>query len=235
MCSLLLTGCQVGSTGSNEGEREMYQLEDEELKEKAAQYIKEKYQKEFEVKGINRGRVTGTVYVDGIVKDGKDTETSIIWERNGQVGDTYVSVLWTNELKPKIEALANKHMEVRRIEDIVYSSGKIDKYTGNIPSVFEVLKNGGDPDFALQVTLRVYEHAGQFEKGLKEYLDEIKGLGINEIIITVFVVDDQLKSAQEDVKESSYTLYRYNIVINDIQKVDIVNLDLNQYKTVIKE
>ena len=60
-------------------------------------------------------------------------------------------------------------------------------------------------------------------------------MNFNKVMMEVFVADDELKSAPEDVKESSYTLYRYNIVIDDIQKVDIDNLDLDQYKTVIKE
>ena len=234
MCFLFLTGCQTGSTGFNEGEREMYQLEDEELKEKAIQYIKERYQKEFEVKEINKGRVTGTVYVDGIVQDGKNTEASIIWERNGQVGDTYVSSLWGDELKSKIESIANKHMEVRRIEDIVYSSGKVNNYEGDIPSVFKVLENGGDPDFTLEATVRIYENEGQYEKELRDFLKEIQSMNFNKFLMEVFVSADELKSASEDVKESSYTLYRYNIVIDDIQKVNIDSLDLDQYKTVIQ-
>ena len=226
--TLLLAGC-------TEGVGQMDQQEEKEIKDKAIEYIKDKYNKEFKVTAVRRNRVTGTVYVDGIVKDGKDTDTMVFWEKSDEVDDNYVTSLWTDELSPRISSMINKHMEVRRIQNFVYGDGtKKSDYTGEVPSVFEVLESGGNPDYSLQVTFRIYEDDNQYETGLKNFLVELKDTGFNRIIVTIFVADDELKSASEDVKESSYTLYRYNIVIDDIQKVDIDSLDLDQYKTVIQ-
>jgi hypothetical protein len=101
--------------------------------------------------------------------------------------------------------------------------------------VFEVLKNGGDPEYKLNVTLRVYEQNGQYEQGIKNFLKELKRLNFNQVGVTIFVADDELKSAPKEAEESQYTLYRYNIHFEDIQNIDIDHHDLNQYKTVIKE
>jgi hypothetical protein len=237
MFALLLTGCQTNSieTIQEEG-KQMSQEEEKQLKEKAIKYIKEKYNKDFEVSEVSKGQAAGLIRVRGKVKDGKDTEVTVIWEKDNEIKDTYVIALWRQELSPKITSMLNKYMDVRRIESISYSNGKrYHKYSGEVPSVFEVLKNGGDKDFTLVITARIYNDNGQYESGLKNFLKEAQSMNFNKVMMEVFVADDELKSAPEDVKESSYTLYRYNIVIDDIQKVDIDNLDLDQYKTVIKE
>lgn len=85
----------------------------------------------------------------------------------------------------------------------------------------------------MDLTLRVYEQNGQYEQGVRSFYKRLK-LGFNNVIIEIYVSDDKLKSIAEETKESEYTLYRYNIVIDDIQKVDIDSLDLDRYKTVIK-
>jgi hypothetical protein len=227
--TLLLVGC-------TEGVGQMEQQEQKEIREKAIEYIRGKYNKEFEVTKVSIGQVTGLVRVRGVVKDGKDTEATVFWEKPDEMDDTYVTRLWTEELKPKITSVIHKHMDVRKVEEVVYSDGtKKSDYTGEVPSVFQVLENGGDPDFTLEATMRIYENEGKYEKELRNFLKEIQLMNFNKFLMEVFVVDDELKSAPEDVKESSYTLYRYNIVIDDIQKVDIDSLDLDQYKTVIKE
>ncbi|MGA8943147.1 MAG: hypothetical protein WB502_10580 [Thermoactinomyces sp.] len=235
MLAMLLAGCQSDSTNSSKEVGQMDQAEEKQLKEQAIQYIQKKYNKEFEVIEVDKGRVTGTIYIDGIIKDGKDTSISIIWKKNDSMDDTYVSTLWTEELKPEITSILNKHFEVRRIQNIIYSDGtKKSKYTGDVPSVFKVLGNGGDTDYSLDATVRIYENGGQYEEGLRELLKELQAMNFNELLIEIFVADDDLKSAPKDAEESNYTLYRYNINIDDIQKVNINNLDLNQYKTVIK-
>ncbi|MCF6133761.1 hypothetical protein L2649_01010 [Thermoactinomyces vulgaris] len=210
--------------------------EEKKIKEKAIQYIKDTYNKDYEVSEVSKDRFTGQTYtVRGNVKDQKNTQVSVIMEQN-EIRDTYVETLWTEELKPKITSLVQKHFDERKIEHIAYSNGpKKDKYTGEIPSVFEVLKNGVDPEYKLNVTLRVYEQNGQYEQGIKNFLKELKRLNFNQVGVTIFVADDELKSAPKEAEESQYTLYRYNIHFEDIQNIDIDHHDLNQYKTVIKE
>ncbi|MEK4799767.1 hypothetical protein NYE37_12685 [Thermoactinomyces sp. FSL K6-2592] len=210
--------------------------EEKKIKEKAIQYIKDTYNKDFKVSDVSKDRFTGQTYtVRGNVKDQKNTQVSVIMEQN-EIRDTYVETLWTEELKPKITSLVQKHFDERKIEHIAYSNGpKKDKYTGEIPSVFEVLKNGVDPEYKLNVTLRVYEQNGQYEQGIKNFLKELKRLNFNQVGVTIFVADDELKSAPKEAEESQYTLYRYNIHFEDIQNIDIDHHDLNQYKTVIKE
>jgi hypothetical protein len=229
MFVLLLTGC----TG---GEGDMDRAEEKEIKEKAIQYIKDTYNKDFEVSEVSKDLFTGQTYsVEGNIKDAKNTYVEIIMEPN-EIRDTYVETLWTEELTPKITSLVKKDFDVRRIENIGFSDGtKKDKYTGKIPSVFEVLKNGVDPEYKLNVTLRVYEQNGQYEQGIKNFLKELKRLNFNQVGVTIFVADDELKSAPKEAEESQYTLYRYNIHFEDIQNIDIDHHDLNQYKTVIKE
>lgn len=235
MLAIALAGCQADSTNSSKEVGQMDQAEEKQLKEQAIQYIQKKYNKEFEVIEVIKGRVTGTIRVRGIVKDGRDTNTTVFWERPDEIDDTYVTTLWTEELKPEITSIMNKHFEVRRIQNIIYSDGtKKSKYTGDVPSVFKVLEKGGDSDYSLDATLRIYENGGQYEEGLRELLKELQAMNFNELLIEIFVADDELKSAPKNVEESNYTLYRYNVNIDDIQKVDINNIDLDQYKTVIK-
>ncbi|MBA4835043.1 hypothetical protein H1R82_00060, partial [Thermoactinomyces intermedius] len=127
--------------------------EEKKIKEKAIQYIKDTYNKDFKVSDVSKDRFTGQTYtVRGNVKDQKNTQVSVIMEPN-EIRDTYVETLWTEELTPKITSLVKKDFDVRRIENIGFSDGtKKDKYTGKIPSVFEVLKNGVDPEYKLNVT-----------------------------------------------------------------------------------
>jgi hypothetical protein len=227
----LLAGC----TGTG-GVGDMDKAEEKEIKEKAIRYIKDTYNKEYEVSDVTKDFLSGQIYtVEGNIKDDKNTYVAIIMEQN-EIRDTYVETLWTEELKPKITSLVQKHFDERKIEHIAYSNGpKKDKYTGEIPSVFEVLKNGVDPEYKLNVTLRVYEQNGQYEQGIKNFLKELKRLNFNQVGVTIFVADDELKSAPKEAEESQYTLYRYNIHFEDIQNIDIDHHDLNQYKTVIKE
>ncbi|MBH8602374.1 hypothetical protein [Thermoactinomyces sp. CICC 23799] len=232
---LLFVFLVAGCTGTG-GEGDINQAEEKKIKEKAIQYIKDTYNKDFEVSEVSKDLFTGQTYsVEGNIKDAKNTYVEIIMEPN-EIRDTYVETLWTEELTPKITSLVKKDFDVRRIENIGFSDGtKKDKYTGKIPSVFEVLKNGVDPEYKLNVTLRVYEQNGQYEQGIKNFLKELKRLNFNQVGVTIFVADDELKSAPKEAEESQYTLYRYNIHFEDIQNIDIDHHDLNQYKTVIKE
>ena len=224
----LLTGC-TGGVG------QMDKAEEKEIKEEAIQYIKNTYNKEFEISEVSKDRFTGQTYtIRGYIRDEKNTLVSVIIEPN-EIRDTYVGSLWTEELKPKMTSLAQKHFDIREFEHIAFSNGrKRDKYTGDIPSVFQVLENGGDPEYTLALTLRVYEQNGQYEQGIRSFLKEVKDLRFNKVIIEIFVADDKLKTAPEDTEESEYTLYRYNISFDDIQNIDIDNHDLDQYKTVIE-
>jgi hypothetical protein len=226
----LLAGC----TGTG-GMGDMDWSEEKKIKEKAIQYIKDTYNKDFEVSEVSKDRFTGQTYtVRGNVKDQKNTQVSIIMEPN-EIRDTYVAALWTEELKPKITSLVEKDFDVREIEDITYANGtEKDKYTGEIPSIFEILKNGGDPKYDLSVTLDVYEQNGQYEQGIKNFLKELKELNFNQIGVAVFVYGDKLKTAPEGTNDRDYILYRYNISIDNIQKIDIDHHNLDQYKTVIK-
>jgi hypothetical protein len=102
MFALLLTGCQTNSieTIQEEG-KQMSQEEEKQLKEKAIKYIKEKYNKDFEVSEVSKGQAAGLIRVRGVVKDGKDTEATVFWEKPDEMDDTYVTRLWTEELKSK--------------------------------------------------------------------------------------------------------------------------------------
>jgi hypothetical protein len=232
---LLFVFLVAGCTGTG-GMGDIDQAEEKKIKEKAIQYIKDTYKKDFEVSEVSKDLFTGQTYsVKGNIKDDQNTSVLIIIEPDG-IRDSYVDELWTEELKPTITTLVKKYFDVRKIEHFVYSNGtEKDKYKGDIPSVFKMLKNGGDPDFALTITLDVYEKNGQYEQGIQNFLKELKGLNFNETGVAVFVYDDKLKTAPEGAKESDYLLYRYNIPIDDIQNIDIDKHDLDQYKTVIKE
>ncbi|MBA4601811.1 hypothetical protein [Thermoactinomyces mirandus] len=234
MFALVLAGCQADFTNSSKEVGQMDQAEEKQLKEQAIQYIQKKYNKKFEVTEVVKGRVAGTIRIRGIMKDGRDTDTTVFWEKPDEMDDTYITTLWTEELKPEITSIINRHFEVRHIQNIIYSDGTKNDYTGDVPSVFEVLENGGDSDYSLDATVRIYENGGQYETGLRKFLKELQAMNFNELLIEIFVADDELKSAPKNIEESNYTLYRYNVNIDDIQKVDINNLDLDQYKTVIK-
>ncbi|MGA8944185.1 MAG: hypothetical protein WB502_15935, partial [Thermoactinomyces sp.] len=143
--------------------------------------------------------------------------------------------LWDEELQPEIKSLSERMMDIREIETISYSNGAEEsKYKGEVPSVFEVLKNGGDKDFLFQWIGEIYQHNGRYEEEIKQFLKEIKAMNFNDFSVEIFVYKDQLKTASENEEEDNYLLYRYNISEDDIQKIDIDNLNLDQYKTVIK-
>lgn len=233
MLVLLLAGCQGESTDTT---KEVNQVGEEELRQKAIQHIKETYNKEFEVTKVECvSKFGASCFITGKVKDGKDTEITVYWLPPDGIKDDYVLTLWDEELEPEIKSLSERMMDIREIKTISYSNGaKKSKYTGDVPSVFEVLKNGGDKDYLFHWRGRIYENNGQYETGIKDFLKEIKAMNFNRVLITIFVADDELKSASNNVEESDYTLYRYNIKIDDIQKMDINHLNLDQYKTVIK-
>lgn len=231
---IMLFACLVaGCTG---GMGEMDQAEEKEIKEKAVQYIKEKYQKEYEVSEVVKNPATGQSYtIRGNIKDDQNTRVTVIMELPDEIRDTYVGTLWTEELKPEITALAEKYLDINAMEDIAYTSGtKGDSVRGVVPSVFEHLKNGGDQQFTLSISLRIYEQNGQYEQGIKSFLKELKGMHFHEVVMEIFVSDDELKTTPKEAEKSKYTLYRYNISIDDIQSIDIDKHDLEQYKTVIK-
>ncbi|MBH8600928.1 hypothetical protein [Thermoactinomyces sp. CICC 23799] len=227
----LLAGC----TGTG-GEGDIDQAEKKKIKEKAIQYIKDTYNKDFKVSEVSKDRFTGQTYtVRGNVKDQKNTQVSIIMEPN-EIRDTYVATLWTEELKPKITSLVEKHFDVRKIEHIAYSNGtEKDKYTGEIPSIFTILENGGEPEYELALVFNIYEQNGRYEQGIKNFLKALKGMHFNEVVMEIFVLEDKFKTTPEGTNDSNHILSRYNIYFEDIQKVDIDHHDLDQYKTVIKE
>jgi hypothetical protein len=57
-------------------------------------------------------------------------------------------------------------------------------------------------------------------------------MNFNEILINIYVYDDQLKTDSKNKDEGKYLLYRYKFSEKDIQKMDIDNIDINQYKMV---
>lgn len=233
--TIMLFACLVaGCTG---GMGELDQAEEKEIKEKAIQYIKDKYQKEYVVSEVVKNPATGQAYtIRGNIKDDQNTRVTVIIELPDEIRDTYVGKLWSEELKPEITSLAEKYMDINTVEDIAYTSGtKGDSVRGEIPSVFEHLKNGGDQQFTLSISLRIYEQNGQYEQGIKRFLKELRGMHFHEVVMEIFVSDDELKTVSEKAEENKYTLYRYNISIDDIQKIDIDHYNLDQYKTVLKD
>ncbi|MGA8941551.1 MAG: hypothetical protein WB502_02380 [Thermoactinomyces sp.] len=231
--ALILAGCQAESTNTA---KEVKQVGEEELRQKAVQHIKETYHKEFEVTKVECVRKFGaSCFIRGKVKDGKNTEITVYWLPPDGIKDDYVLKLWNKELEPEIKSLSERTMEIREIETISYSNGAEEsKYKGEVPSVFEVLKNGGDKDYSFHWRGEIYQHKGRYEEEIKQFLKEIKAMNFNDVLIVFFVYDDQLKTSSENEEEDNYLLYRYNISEDDIQKIDIDNLNLDQYKTVIK-
>ncbi|KFZ39336.1 hypothetical protein AYX07_01040 [Thermoactinomyces sp. AS95] len=231
---LLFVFLVAGCTGTG-GEGDIDQAEEKKIKEKAIQYIKDTYNKEFEVSEVNKGHAAGLIRVRGFVKDGKDTEATVFWKKEEEMDDTYLTELWTKELTPRIKDMLNKHMSVRSVDHVSYNDGtaKDTRYTGNIPSIFDVLKNGGNEKYILEVTGEIYENGGQTPENIKSFLKELRDMNFHEIGFEFHVYDDRL-NADLAKDENKYLLYRYNIHIPNIQKVNIENLDLDQYKTVIQ-
>ena len=125
--ALLLAGCQTQSTEMPEGEgKTMTQEEEKQLKEKAVQYIKDKYHQAFEVREVTKGQAAGLIRVRGFVKDGKDTEATVFWKKEEEMDDTYLTELWTKELTPRIKDMLNKHMSVRSVDHVSYNDGTVE-------------------------------------------------------------------------------------------------------------
>lgn len=171
MLALILAGCQAESTNTA---KEVKQVGEEELREKAVQHIKETYHKEFEVTKVECVRKFGTsCFITGKVKDRKDTEIRVYWLPPDGIKDDYVLTLWDEELEPEIKSLSERTMDIREIETISYSNGtKKNKYTGEVPSVFEVLKNGGDKDFLFKWVGEIYQNNGRYEEEIRQFLKE---------------------------------------------------------------
>ncbi len=117
----LLAGC----TGTG-GMGDMDWSEEKKIKEKAIQYIKDTYNKEFEVSEVNKGHAAGLIRVRGFVKDGKDTEATVFWKKEEEMDDTYLTELWTKELTPRIKDMLNKHMSVRSVDHVSYNDGTVE-------------------------------------------------------------------------------------------------------------
>lgn len=232
MLMLLVSGCTSESILPKD-ESYMTQTEEKKVKEAAIQYIKNRYNKGFEVKQVSKDHVFGGYYIiEGYMEDGKNTQVYITGNPPNDFDDTYVARLWENELEPRIKGIAEQSFDLRLMKPVGYSSGKKRaKYTGEVPSVYEVLKNGGDQDFELNLDLGVYPHNGKFEEDISKFLNELRKMNFNNVTITVYVYKDELKNAPKNADSDNYLIYRYNIS-GDIQKIDINNLD--QYKTVIK-
>ncbi|MBA4595257.1 hypothetical protein H2C64_00060, partial [Thermoactinomyces vulgaris] len=79
---LLFVFLVAGCTGMG-GMGDINQAEEKKIKEKAIQYIKDTYNKDFKVSDVSKDRFTGQTYtVRGNVKDQKNTQVSIIMEPN---------------------------------------------------------------------------------------------------------------------------------------------------------
>ncbi|WP_143123656.1 hypothetical protein [Thermoactinomyces sp. DSM 45892] len=210
--------------------------EEQKVKEQASQYIKGKYHKEFTVQEISKNRVTGASYdVSGTIQDGKNTPVIVMLEASNEPIDTYIHTLFSNELTPHIKKVASQIFDLRSMEDNLtynYRDGVERKYKSEIPSVLEVLKKG-DKDLYLQTSLRVYEKSDQAKQEISSFLQSLKEMNFNKVIIVVYVYDNALKSASKKEDVGKYLLYRYNITPDDIQTIDVNNLE--PYKTKIKE
>ena len=233
---MILTGCQTNSidTLPKEEGKQMNQEEEKKAKEVAIQHIKKTYNREFKVTKVEHTQVLESRYViRGTVEDGKDTPATVYWVLPDQVTDSYVLNYWNQELEPKIKEISKKHFDIKRIESISYTNGTLpNKYTGEIPSVFEVLQKGGDKDYLFKWNGDIYEQNGEYEKRIKNFLKEIKDMNFNEVLISIYVYDDKMKTDPKIKDENKYLLYEYVISIDDIQKAEIDSIDLNQYKTV---
>ncbi|MBA4552014.1 MULTISPECIES: hypothetical protein [Thermoactinomyces] len=232
---MMLTGCQTNSVDTlpKEEGKQMSQEEKKQLKDKAVQHIKSTYNKEFVVTKVECVReFNSNCFITGNVKDENNTEITVYW-MPPEIKDDYVLVKWDQELEPKIKEISNKHFEIKRIETISYTNGtKTNKYTGEIPSVYEVLKNGGDKDYLFKWTGEIYKNGGKYEQSIKNFLEEIEEMNFNRVRVTIYVYDDQLKTSTTKEDEGKYLLYEYVISIDDIQKAEIDSINLNQYKTV---
>ncbi|SEM94198.1 hypothetical protein [Lihuaxuella thermophila] len=231
--ALMLSGCTTSSVSNDLAT--MSPQEEAKIKEAAVQYMKETYQKDFVVTEIIKGdEFTGTYFIQGYAKDGRKTPVLILGTSPKDFNDSYADEFWSNELKPHMKKIASKTMDLRKLESMTY--GYKDpkakpKYTGDLPSVFELLKKG-DKDLSLDVVLEIYQHGGREKEDIARFLNELKKMNFNEVIMEIFVYDDQLKSAPKDEDPGKHLLVRYNIS-GDVQTIDPTRLD--PYKTVIKE
>ncbi|WP_139179441.1 hypothetical protein [Lihuaxuella thermophila] len=230
---VIISGCTT--SGIQTDMSTMTREEEAKIKEAAVQYMKETYQKDFVVTEIIKGNeFTGIHYIRGYVEDGRKTSVLISGTTPENFHDSYPYAFWSNELKPHMKKIASKTMDLRKMEHLTY--GYKDpkakpKYTGDLPSVFELLKKG-DKDLSLNVVLEIYQHGGREKEDIARFLNELKKMNFNKVSVTVFVLEDQLKSAPKDEDPGKYLLVRYNIT-GDAQTIDPTHLD--PYKTVIKE
>lgn len=134
-------------------------------------------------------------------------------------------------MEPHIKEIANKTVDLRKIRNLSYRDGNVKtKYKGNIPSVIDVLKKG-EKDFSFLLRFEIYQRGDQEKADITRFLNELKKMNFNEVTVTIFVYDDQLKFSPKSEDPGKYLLARYNIS-GDIQTLDLNNLE--QYKTVIK-
>ncbi|KFZ39337.1 MULTISPECIES: hypothetical protein [Thermoactinomyces] len=231
LIALTLTGCESSLINTSSEEN---QEAEKKAKEVAIQHIKDTYNREFKVTKVEHTQVLESRYViRGTVEDGKDTPATVYWVLPDQVTDSYVLNYWNQELEPKIKEISKKHFDIKRIESISYTNGTLpNKYTGEIPSVYEVLKNGGDKDYLFKWTGEIYKNGGKYEQSIKNFLEEIEEMNFNRVRVTIYVYDDRLKTSTTKEDEGKYLLYEYVISIDDIQKAEIDSINLNQYKTV---
>lgn len=226
---LLFSGCShISKESSN-----MTSEEEQRVKDSAVQYIKKTYNKELVIKDITKGRVVGDYSIHGTIKDGKDTPVYVGVGVNSPDGDgfddSYVNQLFTTELEPHIQKIAQHTFDLRQMRD-GFSYGYRDKikrkYTSEIPSVWEVLKKG-DKDFRLRLTLEVYQQVGQVEVSISKFIQELKKMNFNEVGLTVFVYDGSLKSRSDKKDADDYRMQRYGLH-GDIQTMDVNNLKLDK-------
>lgn len=230
MLAILVSGCST-ETILPKDESHMTQTEEKTAKEKVIQYVKRTYQKNFIITDIDKDHVMGGYYdIHGFVQDGKEKTTFMVtWTPPNDFRDSYALAKWSNELEPWMKETAQKTMDLWKMENMTYGykDNVENKYTGDVPSVFEILKRG-DKDLSLVVSFNIYDHRGQSQAQISKFLNELKKMNFNEVIIEIFVYDDKLKTASKNIDTDKYAIYRYNIS-GDIQKIDINNLD--QYKT----
>ncbi|MBA4496407.1 hypothetical protein ACFO25_00665 [Paenactinomyces guangxiensis] len=230
MLVILLSGC---SFLLQKDLSKMTPEEEKKVKEASVNYIKTTYGKGYVVEEVRKDHVFGeTYFINGYIEDGKKTPVALFWTPPDPFQDTYVDRLWTNELRPQIKELVKKTMDLRKMEHFTYGyrDGVERKYKGDIPSVFDILKKG-EKDFSLNVTFEIYQHGGQEKEDITNFLHELKKMNFNKVTVTIFVYNDQLKSAPKSEDSGKYLLRRYNIS-GDIQTLDLKDLD--KYKTEIK-
>lgn len=229
---LVLSGCG-SSIVLPKDQSKMTPVEEAKVKEAAILYVKNNYQKNFVVEKVEKDRIAGDYYdIEGYIEDERKTKFSIIGNLPDKFEDSYVLYLWSDELEPHITKMISQFMDFRKMENLTYGyNDDVErKYKGDIPSAFEILKKG-DKDLSLVTSFEIYEHGGQYKEEISKFLSELKKMNFNEVTTTIFVYDDQLKTASAKEDSGKHLLVRYNIS-GDIQTMDLS--DLEKYKTQIK-